>query len=121
MSAIIVPERFETESVRKGRAMSIRLLEELRELKRRGKFPARVRITRQAADTLVAYFAWATDGFDGVLPKRIAGCDVVVEPGAGYRLWVDVWHQDERASRPGIVRHSETEWQFTEDGPEVQH
>lgn len=95
MSAIIVPERIETESVRKGRAMSIRLLEELRELTRRGKFPARVRITRQAADALVAYFAWAAESFDGVLPKRIAGCDVVVEPGAGYRLWVDAWHEQQ--------------------------
>ena len=34
MSAIIIPERFETENVRRGRAMSARLLEELRELKR---------------------------------------------------------------------------------------
>lgn len=94
MSAIIIPERFETETVRKGRAMSIRLLEELRELKRRGKQPARVRITQGAADALRAYFAWAAESFDGVLPQRIAGCDVVVEPGAGYTLWVDVWHDE---------------------------
>ncbi len=94
MSAIIIPERFETENVRRGRAMSARLLEELRELKRRGKAPARVRITQGAADVLREYFAWASDGFDGVLPQRIAGCDVVVEPGASYRLFVDVWHDE---------------------------
>ena len=95
MSAIIVPERFETENVRRGRAMSIRLIEELRELKRRGKFPARVRITQGAKDVLLAYFAWAAESFDGVLPKRIAGCEVVVEPGAGYRMWVDVWREEQ--------------------------
>lgn len=108
MSAIIVPERFETESVRRGRAMSVRLLEEVRELQRSGKRPARVRITKGASDALCAYFAWATDGFDGVLPRRIAGCDVLVEPGADYGLSVDYYDgPEEDYLRPGMVGYTE--------------
>ena len=108
MSAIIVPERFETPIVRHGRAMSIRLLEEVRELQRAGRRPARVRITQGAADVLRQYFAWATDGFDGVLPKRIAGCVVLVEPGAGYGLSVDYYDgPEEDYLRPGMVGYTE--------------
>lgn len=89
MANIIVPERLETAGVRRGRAMSVRLLDELRELRDRGKVPSRVVISTAAADDLRAYLDFASASFDGVLPRLLAGVPVVVEPGVAFGMAVD--------------------------------
>lgn len=81
MTAIIVPEKLETDAVRRGRAILAHTIERVLELHDRGKTPTKITISTALADDMRAFFDHATV-FDGVLPRALAGVPIEYVPGA---------------------------------------
>lgn len=83
MSMLILPAKMETQSVCRGRDAIRRMTNELSELVDKGKEPTRIEISTAVADDLRAFFEYAYDVFDGVLPKEYCGVPIEHVPGAG--------------------------------------
>lgn len=89
MASIIVPAKLETQSVRNGRAILKGIIGAVLETVDRGKEPTRVVISTAHCDDLRAFFDYAYDVFDGVLPKTLHGVPIEYEPGAFRRIRVE--------------------------------
>ena len=90
MSSIIVPERLETATIRRGRDVGARMEFAVRNERARGNKPYRIRISQGSAQALHEFFGFACASYDGVLPPKCRGVPVVVEPGDETAVTVDV-------------------------------
>ncbi len=87
---IIVPESARR-AVRRGRAVSLSLYEQVKEHRAAGRNPVRVRVSREVAADMRAFFTEAYQQFDNILPDNVDGVpfseggtdgkDVVIELG----------------------------------------
>lgn len=73
MTSLILPQTFAGEhAVERGRDAAKRIADTVAECKARGRELVEVRVSRQVADCMVAFFcSWSQ--FDGVLPPRVHG------------------------------------------------
>lgn len=86
---ILIPAKPETAAVRRGRSICLQVIDRVGELHDRGKNPRRVIISTALRADLLAFFDFATDQFDGVLPRELAGIPIVYEPGASRRVQIE--------------------------------
>lgn len=87
MPSIIVPEKIETESVRRGRAIILQVMDRVLELHDKGQNPTKIEISAAHCDDLRAFFDYAYV-FDGVLPETLANVPLVYVPGADRRIHI---------------------------------
>lgn len=73
---IMVPQTTSL-AIQRGRAASIGIHDNVRELQARGKRVARVCISRETAADMRAFFAVAFAEFDNILPPRVLGVPLV--------------------------------------------
>ena len=85
MANLILPPKFETESVRRGRAILVEIMDRCLELADKGTPPETVEISTALVDDLKAFFEFGYD-FDGVLPQQLCGASLVYVPGASRKI-----------------------------------
>lgn len=87
MPSIIVPEKLETDAVRRGRAIILQVMDRVLELHDKGRTPTSIEISTANCDDLRAFFDYAYV-FDGVLPETLANVPLVYVPGADRRVHI---------------------------------
>lgn len=92
MSNIIVPERFETRSVKRGRDVVRAIYAQVEEAADKGQHPLRVLISQGSAECLHAFLDYAYDQYDGTFPL-FCGLPIDVEPGDSIGVRLEVTHQ----------------------------
>ena len=94
-AGIIVPDdqRFETDEVRRGRDVNVRILTAIADARAQGKKLSSIRISKGSADAMRAHLYWCAASFDGILPTRIRGVQIVTEPGDTKALALDYAEQ----------------------------
>jgi hypothetical protein len=85
MANLILPAKFETESVRRGRAVLVEIMDRCLELADKGTPPSKVEISTALCDDLHAFFDFTYD-YDGVLPKQLCGATLTYVPGASRKI-----------------------------------
>lgn len=88
-AGIVVPDKVETQQVRNGRGVLTNIMESIAEARDQGREPERVEISTALSDDLRAFFDYASEGFDGVLPKQVRGVRIVYVPGATKRVEIE--------------------------------
>ena len=69
---IIVPETTSL-AIKRGRAVSLALYEQVKEHRAAGRDPLEVRVSREVAADMRAFFAVAYQHFDNILPDNVDG------------------------------------------------
>lgn len=87
MTSLIVPEKLETDAVRRGRSIILQVMDRVLELHDKGRSPRRIEISTANCDDLRAFFDYAYV-FDGVLPQTLANVPLVYVPGADRRIQI---------------------------------
>jgi len=82
-TTLILPESAHLD-VQRGRDYAKRLNETVENYRQQGREVVQVRVSADVANAMRAFFRYAFDGFDGVLPKRIMGAPLH-EGGTGGR------------------------------------
>lgn len=88
-AGIIVPDKVLTRAAANGRGVLASLLEGIAEARDSGKTVTRVVVSTALQDDLRAFFDYATESFDGVLPRQVRGVPLAYEPGAEKSVCIE--------------------------------
>lgn len=79
MSDLILPFKPSNDGdVRRGREVVKAINDKLGEFRERGMIPLEIRVSREAADYMRAFFQNFAQSFDGVLPPSVQGVPFVI-------------------------------------------
>lgn len=84
---LILPEKVETQAVKRGRAILREIIDKSLELADRGKSPNRVYISTALNDDLKAFFDFAYE-WDGILPSTYANIPIEYVHGTDRKIHI---------------------------------
>lgn len=82
---LILPQKQETNAVKRGRAILREIMIKTAETVDKGKNPSKIIISRALADDIGAFFYFATK-WDGKLPTDLYGLPIEYEPGTDRKV-----------------------------------
>lgn len=85
---ILIPEEYETESIRKGRDILYRMVQDARDAKAGGRNPKSIHVGKHLVPYIQAFFDMKCQKFDGVIPKRMEGLPIFINEDDPSRVTI---------------------------------
>jgi hypothetical protein len=85
---ILIPAEYETESIKKGREILYRIVQDAREAKASGRNPKSIQVGKHLVHYIQAFFELKCQKFDGVIPKRMEGLPIFINEGDPNRVTI---------------------------------